>query len=213
VLGLAILAGAGWALLGSSLLVVRHEAVTGNRLVPTAQVLAAAAIRRGTPLESVNTAAAVRRIEEIPQVLSATVSRAWPDSIVISVRERVPALAVATGSGFALVDAYGVTVRQVAHRPAGMPILTSPPAQLRGNRGVQAAATVLRQLPRKLRQKIRSVSAPAADAVTFSLRGGITVAWGSAGQTRVKVAELAVLMRTHARYYDLSNPATAVTQQ
>jgi cell division protein FtsQ len=210
---IALVAGVTWALLGSSLLVVRHEQVTGNRLVPTAQVLSAAGIRRGTPLASVDTAAAVRRIEQITQVLSASVARSWPDTIVISVHERTPALAVATGRGFALIDSHGVTVREVLRRPAGMPLLRPPPAQLRGNAGVQAAVRVLRQLPRKLRQQILSVSAPAADAVTFSLRGGITVAWGGAGQTRAKAAELAVLLRTHARYYDLSDPATAVTQR
>ena len=95
-----------------------------------------------------------------------------------------------------------------------MPLLTSPPAQLRGNPGGPGRRSrCCGNLPRKLRQKILSVSAPAADAVTFSLRGGITVAWGSAAKTRVKVAELAVLMRTHAHYYDISDPATAVTQQ
>src|SRR5271169_6246477 len=85
VLGLAIIGGAAWALLGSSLLVVRHVDVTGNRLVPTAQIRAAAQIRPGTPLATVNTGAAARRVEGLAPVLSAQVSRSWPSTIVITV--------------------------------------------------------------------------------------------------------------------------------
>ena len=119
VLALAIAGGAAWALLGSSLLVVRHEQVTGNRLVPVAKVLAAAGIRRGTPLASVNTTAAARRVEQIAQVRSARVTRSFPDTVVISVRERTPSLAVRAAGGYALTDGSGVTIRWSARkRPA-----------------------------------------------------------------------------------------------
>lgn len=208
----AILAAAAWALLGSSLLVVRHEEVSGNKTVPTAMVLAAADIRRGMPLEDVNAAAVAHRIERIPQVLRATVRRSWPDSVVISITERTPELAVARNGEFALIDGYGVTVQLVRTRPAGLPLLNSPPARLRGNPGIRAAVEVLRQLPATLRHEVESVSAATANSLTFRLLGGSTVVWGGPVQTPVKVAELMVLMRTHARYYDVSDPATAVTQ-
>ena len=212
ILVLAILAGAAWALLGSSLLVVRHEEVTGNRLVPDSQVLAAAGIRPGTPLASLNLQAAAHRVERIDQVLSATVSRSWPDSIVISVRERTPVLAVASAGRFALVDPSGVVVRWSSSRPAGMPLLDAPSAQLRGSPGVHAAATVLRQLPARLRGLLESIRAPSAQAVTLHLRGGITVLWGDTGQAQAKAQEVIALLRTRARYYDVSDPTTVVTQ-
>lgn len=211
VLVLAILAGAAWALLGSSLLVVRHEEVTGNKLVPAGRVLAAADIRRGTPLASVNTAAAARRVEQIAQVLTARVTRSFPDTVVITVRERTPALAVASAGRFALIDGSGVTIRWSGTKPAGMPVLRLPPAQLRGNPGVRAVVTILGRLPRKLRRQVVSVSAGAPAAVTLTLRSGVTVIWGSPGQDASKAAEVAVLLRTHARYIDVSDPAAAVT--
>jgi len=212
VLILAILAGAAWALLGSSLLVVRHVKVAGNRLVPAAQVRTAAGIRAGQPLARVNTAAAARGVERIAIVLSATVSRSWPDTIVITVRERIPQLAVPAAGGYDLVDEYGVTVRWAAGKPAGMPVLGAPPAVLRGNPGVRAAALVLQQLPRMLRARVRSVTAPSATAVTLHLGGGVTVLWGGTGQAAQKWAELGLLFRTHAHFYDISDPSTAVTQ-
>jgi cell division protein FtsQ len=212
VLILAILAGAAWALLGSSLLVVRHVEVTGNRLVPAAQVRAAARIRAGQPLARVNTAEAAHRVERIAAVQSATVSRSWPDTIVITVRERTPQLAIPAAGGYDLVDQDGVTVRWAAAKPVGMPVLSSPPAVLRGNSGVRAAALVLRQLPPALRTRLLSVSAASATAVTLHLRGGVTVLWGAPGQAARKWAELELLLKTRARSYDISDPSTAVTQ-
>ena len=213
VLALAIVGGAAWALLGSSLLVVRHEQVTGNRLVPAAKVLAAAGIRRGTPLASVNTTAAARRVEQIAQVRSARVTRSFPNTVVISVRERTPSLAVRTAGGYALTDSSGVTIRWSAGKPAGLPVLRQPPAQLRGDPGVRAAAAVLARLPHHLRTLVVAVSAPTAAAVTLTLRSGVTVLWGSPAKDAVKAAEVTVLLRTHARYLDVSDPAMAVTHR
>ena len=209
---LAILAGAAWALLGSSLLVVRHVEVSGNRLVTAAQVRQAARIRTGAPLATVNTAAAARRVEQLAPVLSATVHRSWPDAVVITVRERTPVLAVAAAGGYQLIDSHGVTVRQAARKPASMPLLSSPPPVLRGSPAVNAAAAVLRQLPRALRKRIRSVSAASASSVTLHLTGRVTVLWGSARDPAQKLAELGMLLHRHARYYDISDPSTAVTE-
>ena len=207
---LAILAGAAWALLGSSLLVVRHVEVTGNRLVTAAQVRHAARIRPGAPLATVNTAAAARRVERLAPVLSATVRRSWPDAIVITVRERTPVFAVAAAGGYQLIDSHGVTVRQATRRPASVPLLSAAPAVLRGNPAINAAAVVLRQLPRGLRNRITSVSAASASSVTLHLTGRTTVLWGGAGDPAEKLAELGMLLRRHARYYDISDPSTAV---
>jgi cell division protein FtsQ len=214
VLVLAVLAGVAWALLGSSLLVVRHVEVAGNRLVTAAQVRQAAKIKPGTPLATLNTAAVARRVEQLAPVLSAAVTRSWLDTVVITVRERTPVLAVAmTGGGYGLVDPYGVVVRSAARKPAGMPLLSPAPAVLRGNAAIRAAAIVLRHLPAEVRTRLRWISAASASAVTLHLAGRITVLWGGTGQAAQKTAELGLLLRTHARYYDISDPGTAVAQR
>jgi cell division protein FtsQ len=212
-LALTILAAAAWALLGSSLLVVRHIRVTGGGgLVSAADVRSAAAIPLGLPLARVDGAAAVRRVERLAPVLSARVSRSFPDTVVISVRQRIPALAVAVRSGYALVDAAGVTVEVVRSAPGGLPLLTAPPPVVRGSPAVRAAAEVVLGLPAQLRARVRSVSA-SASSVTLQLSGGVTVTWGGPAQMAQKAAELdLLLLRAPARYYDVSDPATAVTQ-
>jgi len=151
-------------------------------------------------------------VEQITQVQSAQVSRDWPDSVTIVIRERTPALAVASGGGFALIDSSGVVLGRVPRRPAGMVLLTAAdPGSLRGSPAVGAAVTVLRQLPPSIRRLVRAVAAPSPDAVTLSLRGGITVVWGGTDRSAAKAAELEILMRTNASSYNLSDPNTAVT--
>ena len=214
----AIVAGLAWALLGSSLLVVRSVQVTGVHLVSRADVLQAAGIRRGTPLIRVNGAVVAHRVERLTPVQSVQVSRDWPDKIVIRVLERTPAVAVTEPGGFGLVDEYGVIVREVAAKPHGLPLLTGPAGPdwsstaLRGSPAVRAAVIVLRELPARLRGRVQSVSGPAADAVTLRLTRGVTIVWGGTDRAAAKTRELSILMRTKAHYYDVSDPTVAVTR-
>jgi cell division protein FtsQ len=210
----AILGAAVWALLGSTLLVARSVQVTGAPAAQRAQVLRAAGIAPGTPLIRISTAAVARRVEQITQIQSAQVSRHWPDSVVIAVTERTPALAVASDGEFALIDRFGVVIGYVARRPPGLTLLAQAPADLaslRGSPGIQAAVTVLRQLPPSIRGLVRAVAAPSANAVTLDLRRGITVLWGGTDRPGAKAAELTILMRTNASFYNLADPDTAVT--
>ena len=209
-----VLAAGAWVLFGSRLLAVRSVVVTGTHLVPKAQVLDAAAVQLGTPLMRVNTAQVAARVETITQVLSAQVTRSWPDRVVIAVRERTPALAVAgPGGGFDLIDPHGVVVEWVASHPFGLPLYqTASATSLRGSPDVSAAAAVIAELPQRLQVTVLSVSAPSPDQVTLELTGGVTVLWGGTDRASAKAQELAVLLQTHAQYYDVSAPGTALTK-
>jgi cell division protein FtsQ len=105
-------------------------------------------------------------------------------------------------------------VRWAARRPAGLPLYRPPgaPASLRGDPDLAAAAAVLAGLPAWLRHDVGSVTAPGPDQVTLQLAGRITVLWGAPGRAAAKAEELAILMRTHARYYDVSAPGAALTR-
>jgi cell division protein FtsQ len=215
----AIVAGVAWALLGSRLLVVRSVQVTGTGpRVSRAQVVAAARVPAGLPLIRVNTAAVAQRVGGIRQVQSAQVSRNWPSTVVISVRLRTPVFAVAARGGYALVDAYGVDVRDSARRPPRLPLLqltagTGGAAGLSSLRPVaRAGAAVLRELPPGIARRVAVVSAPTPWEVSLQLANGAVIVWGDTSRSAEKARELALLMRTHARRYDVSAPGTAVTQ-
>jgi cell division protein FtsQ len=203
-----------WALFDWSLFAVRSVVVTGTRLVPESEVLAVADVRPGTPLIRVSTARVAARVLTITQVQGVRVTKVWPDRVVIAVRERTSALAVALpGGGFDLIDANGVIVQSAPTRPAGLPIYTTTAAasSLRGDPDVAAAAAVLGGLPASLRSSVTSVIVPSPDQVTLGLGSGVTILWGDAGDAAAKAKELAILMQTHARSYDVSSAATAVT--
>jgi cell division protein FtsQ len=215
--GIAIVVGAAWALLGSRFLVVRSVQVAGTgTLVSRSQVLAAARIPFGQPLIRVDDGAVARRVGQLRQVESAHVSTHWPDTVVISVRPRVPVFAVAASGGYQVIDRFGVTLRTVAHPPAGLPVLSPPasqqPGTLRGDPAVRAAATVLGELPRWIGRRVRSVTAASASDVSVRLAAGTVIVWGDTSQASLKARELAILMHTHARLYDVSGPETAVTK-
>jgi cell division protein FtsQ len=211
--GVGIVAGVAWALLGSRLFVVRSVAVSGTRLVPKSEVTDVADVPLGTSLAQVDPAAVARRVESIRQVASATVSKSWPDGLMITVRERVPAVAVRmAGGGYDLVDPSGVIVRWARAKPAALPLYaTSVPGDaLPGDRSLTAAAAVLGELPPWLSKSVASVTA--SGPVTLRLRDGKTVVWGGTDRAAVKARELAILMRDPARYLDVSAPGTAITR-
>jgi cell division protein FtsQ len=216
----AVLAGVGWVVLGSKLLVVRSIVVNGNQLVSASQVRAVAGIAPKSVMIRVDTQAAAHRVESINQVQSATVSKSWPDRIVITVHERTPALAVSNappgvqGTGYDLVDKSGVVIQSVRTRPAGLPVYATSVAasSLRGNPAVSAAVTVLHEAPKAVARSVTSVSATSADNVRLTLTGGVTIVWGDTSHAEQKSTEITVLMRTHQHYYDVSAPGTAVAK-
>jgi cell division protein FtsQ len=217
--GAGIVAAVTWALLGSSLFVVRSVAVSGTHLVSASEVAGAADVSLGTPLSSVNTAAVARRVEAIRQVASASVSTSWPDGLDIVVRERKPAVTIRmTGGSYDLVDATGVVVSSSAKKPASLPayVPSAPGPVVPGDARIAAAAAVLGELPKWLSRSVASVSASgtatAAEVVTLELHDGKTVVWGSAGGATEKARELAILIGGQATYYDVSAPGTAVTK-
>jgi cell division protein FtsQ len=211
---MGIAGGVTWALFDSTLFAVRSVAVTGTRLVPESEVLTAAAVKPGTPLIRVSTAQVAARVLTIRQIIGVQVTKTWPDRLLIAVRERISALAVAVpGGSFDLIDANGVVVQSAPGRPPGLPlyVTTAAASSLRDDPDVAAAAAVLGELPAALRSSVTAVVVPGPDQVTLTLGSGVTIVWGGADDAAAKAKELAILMQTRARYYDVSSPATAVT--
>ena len=210
----ALVGGVAWALLGSSFFVVRSVQVSGAGSIPRQQVLAAARVKIGTPLIRVDTAAVARRVDKITHVQSASVRRSWPDSIVIALVPRTPTFLVRTGRGYDVIDSYGVVLGAAARPRAELVLLRAPArpvSALRGDAGVLAAGAVVRGLPGWLRHKLAEVRVRQGSDVILMLRPRVTVVWGSAARGAAKAAEVAVLLRTNATYFDVSDPGSAVT--
>jgi hypothetical protein len=71
---------------------------------------------------------------------------------------------------------------------------------------------VLRELPPAIAHRVRTVLASTSSDVWVRLAGGVVIVWGDTSRPAEKSKELSLLMRTHARGYDVSAPGTAVTE-
>jgi cell division protein FtsQ len=65
-----------------------------------------------------------RRLLAIDWVEDASVSRVWPDRLVVSIRERKPVAFISLRSGSLLIDAQGVLLEQPAQGQFSFPVLS-----------------------------------------------------------------------------------------
>jgi cell division protein FtsQ len=211
--GLITLGAGGWLALNSSLVAVRTVTVEGTSRLASADVLKVAGVRRGTSLFRLDAAAVARRVARIPAVAHVEVARDWPHSVVISVTERTPVAVVQGPAGAVLLDRAGVAFDTEPEPPPGLvDVQLSEPVPGAGAPAARAAMQVLDALPAGVRQRVATVQAPSPLAVTLVLHGGRTVVWGSAADSRTKVAVLHALLHRHARVYDVSTPDVVVTR-
>ena len=207
-----ILAALGWLLFFSPWLAVTQVQVTVSAAPDVAgpltadEVSAVAAVETGTPLLRVDTGAIEERVAALPQVESVSVSRSWPDAIVIDVVRRAPVALVATGSGYDVVDASGAVIRSVTVLEDGVPVVRA------SGDGVGAAVAVARELPEDIRRRVVEIEATTRNDVTLILKNGAEVMWGSAEEGPFKAEVLLVLLKeVDARFYDVSAPGVPAT--
>lgn len=215
VAAVALVVGVAWALLGSSLFVVRSIQVSGAGKLGSQRVLKAAGIKLGTPLVRVDASVAARQVTSLTRVQSARVHTSWPDSVVITTVLRTPTFQVKTGRSFAVLDSYGVVLDRRDSPRAGLVQLKNlkggQVTTFRQDAAVLAAGAVVRELPRWLRHRVVSVRAGGTARVMLHLTHGITVVWGDRTRAVAKAEEVGVLLRTSARYFDVSDPGSATT--
>lgn len=89
---------------------VAEVTVTGRARAPQGEILARLGIRRGMPVFAVDLAAARESLKGIAWVRDAAVSRRLPDTIAVTITERVPAALWRDKGAFYLVDAEGVVL-------------------------------------------------------------------------------------------------------
>lgn len=116
---LAALALSAVIVLRSPVLDVDEVVVVGTSRLDPAAIRSEAGIDKGSPLLLADLGAAADRIEALPWVAAAEVTRDLPGRVNIAVREREP-VAVVSGEGTAvLVDVDGRVLEQTSAAPGG----------------------------------------------------------------------------------------------
>jgi cell division protein FtsQ len=189
----------------SPVLDVDEVRVSGNKQLSTAAVLEIADVRPGSRMVGVDTAAVARRFDSTPVVRSVEVRRSWPGMVEILVVERQPAIGVSLAGRVAVFDAEGIEIARGA-QPKGVPMLRLASGGDAGPEVISAAVTVVRALPKEVRQHVMTLTASSVDDLTLTLRDGATVVWGSRERSAEKATVLAALLPRHARRYDVRSP-------
>ncbi|MHB8328910.1 MAG: cell division protein FtsQ/DivIB [Acidimicrobiales bacterium] len=191
----AVLAVVALAGLHSSLLAARHVKVSGALHTGTAAVLRTAGLAGAPPLIDVNPSAAAARLDGLPWVARATVSRQWPDGVVVDVVERVPVAVVERrGGGVAVVDATGRVLAWDTSPPPGLITIVSPALAGRPGTVMGAAArpalAVAEATAGALRTRVLSVTTTSDGTVELDLGGGVQAVLGSASDVVSKLRAL-----------------------
>jgi cell division protein FtsQ len=110
-------------------LTVRAVLVEGRGETPSADVLAALAVRRGQPLFAFDPAAAKARLEQLGWVREASVERRFPGTVAVRLVERRPLALWQRGGKLALIDDTGTAIASAdVGRFADLPIVVGDDA-------------------------------------------------------------------------------------
>jgi cell division protein FtsQ len=194
----------------SSYVTAEQVQVSGNGAVGVQRIERAARVPLGTPLARVDLDAIARRVEAIPAVRTAEVSRSWPHGVHITVVERTPVAVIDRGSGLMAMDSRGVLFGGYGSRPRGLPLVKAPAGT--GAEALQEAARVIAALPADIARKVDYLEAATVDQITLVLRNGRTVLWGSVDGSRQKAEVLAVLLKRPGQRIDVSVPGRPTTK-
>lgn len=200
----ALFVGLGLLLYFTPIMSARNVVITGLGAVTQDEVIAAAAVKQGTPLLQINTDDVAERVATIRRVASARVQREYPSSLRITVVERVPIVVKDYPDGPHLFDRDGVDFA-TAPPPPNLPYLeadnpgpSDPPTK--------AALAVMTALRPEVAGQVARVSAPSVAAITLTLVDGREVVWGTTDRTEEKAQTLAALLTQPGRTYDVSSP-------
>ncbi len=202
----------------SPLMALQTIRVEGTNRVDDAALRRALSGQIGTPLARLDFDEVKREIAQFPLIESYVTEEAPPHTLVVTVTERTPVVAVRSGGRFDLVDPAGIVVQSARSRPSTMPVADIGNAKL-GSPVFRTMSEVVLALPSTVRAQTTGVRASTADDVTLTLKDGSTVVWGSPDSSDAKARLLAALVRDHESRapgkvveYDVSAPDNGVVR-
>ena len=186
------------ALERSSLVALAEVDVTGLQRLDEREVLAAAEVREGMSVLRIRLGAVEGRIEALPLVDDATVSRDGPLGLRIAVQESAPVLTARFPDGPWLVSRQGVLLGP-GEAPGTLAVTVAsgtpaPGATVDDLPPLRTAHRVLLGLPGPLGALVEGATARDADTLELLLEGGIVVRWGDAGRSDEKARALGAVL-------------------
>ncbi|MEX0991908.1 MAG: FtsQ-type POTRA domain-containing protein [Actinomycetota bacterium] len=163
----------------SPLFHVKTVEITGTSELGRGDILEAAGLRSDTNLITLSPRDVEDRIVADPWIRTAVVERHFPSTLVITVTERVPAVAVRRDGTYWIVAADGVTLGESPREPGLPPVKGARPAPVGETTGpMAAAAAVAAAWPDVVLAEDPQIGIAPDGSVTVELRRHITVDYG-----------------------------------
>ncbi|NUP73494.1 MAG: FtsQ-type POTRA domain-containing protein [Sinomonas sp.] len=217
----AIVAALMAVLIFTPLLAVRTISVEGTKMVAPAQIQSVLAPLGGRPLPLVAPDEVSRLVAPIVQIKSVRTRAVPPNTLLVTVVERVPVALVKQADGFSVVVGDGVEIARTKDQAAyAVPVVDATGGPI-AHPTFLAITSVLAALPTDILAQLATAKADSVDSVQLKLANGKTVIWGNAQDRDLKAKVLAALMKgteTPAKgqapvsVYDVSVPRHPVTR-
>lgn len=204
--GVVFLAGVvGWVVFASPLLTVSGVEVRGTHILTPEEVQIAAEVPGDIPLARVDVDAVQRRVAVLAPVESVEVSRSWPGTVLVEVKERQPVAVVPQGVSFGLLDDSGVLFHMVLKRPPNLPVVkvANPGPE---DPTTRAGLQVLASLTPELRTQLVALVAESVTRIRLELDKGRSVVWGDAEASERKSRTATLLLGRPGKVIDVSAP-------
>jgi len=171
------------------------------------EVIKISGIKIGQPIARVNASSVKRKLLTLPQVSDVKVNRQLPSSVLIELKIRKIEIAVtASGGGFLVGDASGVTFAKVKKVPRGVPIIKTSTSKFL----LSETLLVFQALPTKIQKRVISIDAKTRDSITFNLTQGVRIIWGGSQEQDLKLEVLNALLvdpnNKKVKNFDISSP-------
>lgn len=216
ILAVGLIAGAVWLIWYSTVLVAKDVEVEGMTTLRANTIIEQADVPLGVQLARLDTVAIETRVARMERIDEVDARRRWPNTVLISVKERVPVGWVVSNGAIRYVDRNGIDFRTVPREPENLLEIqietVDPLTRQQALEAVTRVITFLRSEARDLYAQVSYVSAETQDSVELRLTGERTVVWGSAEDNEDKAVVLRPLLKVDAERYDVSAPELPTTK-
>jgi cell division protein FtsQ len=194
-----VLALAAWSITYTPIFRADHVRVVGAARLGAAGVREIAGLAGSVNVVHADTGAIAGRLTADPWIASASVERDLPSTLIVHVIERDPVAVVAAMPDPTVLASDG----KLLPAPAGRSDLPTMHAAVGvpDERQLVAAATMLTSLDPVVGQRVEEITVGQDGVVTMTLRGGVVVDTGVAGDEAAKAMALRAVLRwaaTHA---------------
>ncbi|MCP3933921.1 MAG: FtsQ-type POTRA domain-containing protein [Actinomycetia bacterium] len=190
----------GWFVVRSSLFAIDSIGWSGLDSVTLTEASSAAGIAEGMSLTEADPAVIAERLEELPWVLDANVTRSWWGTVSIDITERTAvAMVMREQDVWVVVDEMGkvlseAVVRHDLPRLSGIGAAGVPGSDLASD--AIAPLEVVSLLPESIRARVEGVARDARGEMWVSLRTADRILLGSDRDIAMKVVALTTVLES-----------------